>query len=150
MKAATMNIVTHANGATAEFPPSGGIREMVLGDTLTIQLMGQRLESVAIIGGDPATQPTVELTESRPVTASVTFSAPGRYDLRIVGSDGTPAALQVVACEPEALAALPDHVLTGHGSCNAQSILRSLAMHAPWFTGRRTDLFNQSLTPFGG
>ncbi len=144
-----MNIITHAQSGTLEFPPSGGLREILLGAPLTLQAVGQRIDSVELVG-EPENPPVIEVSESRPVKASLTFSAPGRYRFRIIGTDGAEAGLDVCACEPEALAALVNQSRTGHGATDANNVLRSLARNAPWFNGKRTDLHNRSLQEFGG
>jgi hypothetical protein len=116
---------------------TGGAFESLVGETVSLPFAATYVDGA---GADGVTIAGNELRFTH---------TPGRRRFR--SADGGLEVI-VVACEPAILARLPhgERPGGGHGHADARMILRALAAHTDWFTGRASDLDNLSLAPFGG
>ena len=126
--------IEHFNGS----PP----REVVLGEAVELRATGARITSIDVRTmpvGDP---PAID-------GSTITPRAVGIHHFIVESSDGERCDVRFVVCEPACIEWLATHV-NSHSSPGSRKIMASLAAHAPWFTGRATELPGKALAPFGG
>ena len=123
--------------------------EALVGETLRIVPTGSLgILRVEVIDALDAAQLALTVSETGRIARDVVIVT-GRYQLRIVLSDGGQVDVRLVVCEPECLDRIPDNQRSGGASVRKRLVLRSLAANDLTFTGTARELVGRSLTPFG-
>lgn len=136
----------HVSTATGKTEIRGGGHSQVIEVMIGESVLAHSAASVEIVDQPGGAASTIE-------GSTVTPHEVGRHRLRATASDGSQTDLRFCVCEPECFAriesaagAYPRH---GAGPLDHRAILRSLSTHAPWFTGRASQLIGRSLGSFG-
>jgi hypothetical protein len=121
-------------GINASLSPGGAV-EALVGETIEVRMPGSVTSLTAKV--NPGSGAAIE-------TATITFSAAGRYEFDVVSSTGR-GHFYVVCCETTCPAKLP----ASKNTREKRLMLRGLANGAPWFTGLASELVNRDLVQFG-
>ena len=131
----TFNLYSSA-GYAPTITPGLAVAALV-GETLEVRVAGNVVSSVTAIV-NPGSGASVD-------TATITFSAAGKYRFKVVTATET-ATFDVTCCETTCPAKLPANKSTAE----KRQILTNMAGYAEWFTGLASEIPVRNLAPFGG